>query len=297
MSVSIRDPRFTGVVGAGVEFERIATGCLFTEGPLWHPREHYLLVERHARRSPPALVRARRRHHLPEAVQQVQRPHVGPPGTPARVRARLEPGDPHRARRAHHAGRDAPRGQGSSTAPTTSSARRTAASTSAIRPMAERTSSASSGSRSCPSRACIAPARTRSGRCSSSTTSTGRTASASRSTAGGSSSTTPPASTFASSTCVRTATLAGGTRVGGDDGRGPGRARRHEDRLRRQRVLLRPRRHPRLRPATPACLGVIHVPEHTANFAWGDDDYRSLYITASTSVYRIRVQVPGLPAF
>ena len=43
MSVSIRDPRFTGVVGSVVEFERIATGCLFTEGPLWHPREHYLL--------------------------------------------------------------------------------------------------------------------------------------------------------------------------------------------------------------------------------------------------------------
>jgi gluconolactonase len=43
VSVSIRDPRFTGVVGSGVEFEQIATGCLFTEGPLWHPREHYLL--------------------------------------------------------------------------------------------------------------------------------------------------------------------------------------------------------------------------------------------------------------
>jgi gluconolactonase len=45
------------------------------------------------------------------------------------------------------------------------------------------------------------------------------------------------------------------------------------------------------------CLGVIHVPERTANFAWGDADYRSLYITASTSVYRIRVRVPGLPVF
>jgi len=44
-----------------------------------------------------------------------------------------------------------------------------------------------------------------------------------------------------------------------------------------------------------ACLGVIHVPERTANFAWGDD-YRSLYITASTSVYRIRTTVPGLPS-
>lgn len=45
------------------------------------------------------------------------------------------------------------------------------------------------------------------------------------------------------------------------------------------------------------CLGVIRVPEYTANMAWGDADLRSLFITASTSVYRIRVQVPGLPAF
>jgi gluconolactonase len=45
------------------------------------------------------------------------------------------------------------------------------------------------------------------------------------------------------------------------------------------------------------CLGVVHVPEHAANFAWGDADYRSLYITASTSVYRIRVLVPGFPVF
>jgi gluconolactonase len=43
-------------------------------------------------------------------------------------------------------------------------------------------------------------------------------------------------------------------------------------------------------------LGVIGVPEYVANFAWGDPDFRSLYITASTSVYRIRVAVPGLPA-
>jgi gluconolactonase len=45
-----------------------------------------------------------------------------------------------------------------------------------------------------------------------------------------------------------------------------------------------------------ACVGVIHVPEYTANFAWGDADLRSLYITASTSVYRIRVATAGLPA-
>ncbi|HET8575521.1 MAG TPA: SMP-30/gluconolactonase/LRE family protein [Methylomirabilota bacterium] len=45
------------------------------------------------------------------------------------------------------------------------------------------------------------------------------------------------------------------------------------------------------------CLGVIQAPEHTANMAWGDSDYRSLYITASTSVYRIRVTVPGRPVW
>jgi gluconolactonase len=43
-------------------------------------------------------------------------------------------------------------------------------------------------------------------------------------------------------------------------------------------------------------LGVIRVPEYTANMAWGDDDFKSLYITASTSVYRIRVQMAGLSA-
>jgi gluconolactonase len=43
------------------------------------------------------------------------------------------------------------------------------------------------------------------------------------------------------------------------------------------------------------CFGVIRVPEATANFAWGDDDFRSLFITASTSLYRIRVTVPGTP--
>lgn len=42
---------------------------------------------------------------------------------------------------------------------------------------------------------------------------------------------------------------------------------------------------------------VIEVPEYTANFAWGDDDYRSLLITASTSLYRLRRDIPGLPVF
>ena len=41
------------------------------------------------------------------------------------------------------------------------------------------------------------------------------------------------------------------------------------------------------------CLGVIHTPEVAANFTWGDDDLRTMYITASTSLYRTRVNVPG----
>jgi gluconolactonase len=44
-------------------------------------------------------------------------------------------------------------------------------------------------------------------------------------------------------------------------------------------------------------LGVILVPENVANFTWGEDDLKSLLITASTSLYRLRVEVPGLPAF
>jgi gluconolactonase len=36
------------------------------------------------------------------------------------------------------------------------------------------------------------------------------------------------------------------------------------------------------------------VPEVAANCAWGDDDARGLQITANTSVYRVRVNVPGI---
>ena len=42
------------------------------------------------------------------------------------------------------------------------------------------------------------------------------------------------------------------------------------------------------------CLGVIRMPEYTANFCFGDDDFSSLYITASTSIYRFRVNTPGV---
>jgi gluconolactonase len=41
------------------------------------------------------------------------------------------------------------------------------------------------------------------------------------------------------------------------------------------------------------CLGVIRIPEVVANFTWGDDDMKSIFITASTSLYRVRSQTPG----
>ena len=43
MSVEIRDQRFVDVVGAGVEYERLAGGFMFTEGPQWDPRQQRLL--------------------------------------------------------------------------------------------------------------------------------------------------------------------------------------------------------------------------------------------------------------
>ena len=40
-------------------------------------------------------------------------------------------------------------------------------------------------------------------------------------------------------------------------------------------------------------LGTIVVPEQPANLTWGDSDYSTLYITAETSVYRIRTKAHG----
>jgi len=35
------------------------------------------------------------------------------------------------------------------------------------------------------------------------------------------------------------------------------------------------------------------VPTQPANLTWGDKDYRTLYITATASVYKIRMEVRG----
>ena len=41
-------------------------------------------------------------------------------------------------------------------------------------------------------------------------------------------------------------------------------------------------------------LGTIIGPEHPHNFAWGDDDGKTLYLCARTGLYRIRLNVPGI---
>ena len=40
-------------------------------------------------------------------------------------------------------------------------------------------------------------------------------------------------------------------------------------------------------------IGTIVVPEQPANLTWGDKDYRTLYITATTSVYRLTMKTEG----
>ena len=43
-------------------------------------------------------------------------------------------------------------------------------------------------------------------------------------------------------------------------------------------------------------LGKISVPETATNLAWGESDRKTLYITASKSLYRIRLKIPGVRA-
>lgn len=45
--------------------------------------------------------------------------------------------------------------------------------------------------------------------------------------------------------------------------------------------------------ATGVHIGTITLPEQPANLAWGDNDYHTLYITATTSVYRLQTKTEG----
>jgi gluconolactonase len=41
-------------------------------------------------------------------------------------------------------------------------------------------------------------------------------------------------------------------------------------------------------------LGTILVPEPTSNVNWAGTDRKTLYITASSSIYRVTLKVPGV---
>jgi sugar lactone lactonase YvrE len=42
-------------------------------------------------------------------------------------------------------------------------------------------------------------------------------------------------------------------------------------------------------------LGLLELPELPANLGWGDADNKTMYVTARTSVYSLRVYSPGIP--
>jgi gluconolactonase len=41
-------------------------------------------------------------------------------------------------------------------------------------------------------------------------------------------------------------------------------------------------------------MGIIDTPETPANLAWGNNDWRSLFITARTSLYRVKMRIKGV---
>jgi gluconolactonase len=45
--------------------------------------------------------------------------------------------------------------------------------------------------------------------------------------------------------------------------------------------------------AAGKAIGMIRPPERANNLAWGDEDYRTLYVVGGRGVYRIRLEIPG----
>ena len=41
-------------------------------------------------------------------------------------------------------------------------------------------------------------------------------------------------------------------------------------------------------------LGTLDIPERVGNVAWGGADHKTLYIAASSSIYRINLKIPGM---
>ena len=48
MALDVRDGRLTDLINPEAAVEQIATGCEFTEGPLWHATEQVPAVQRYS---------------------------------------------------------------------------------------------------------------------------------------------------------------------------------------------------------------------------------------------------------
>ena len=44
-------------------------------------------------------------------------------------------------------------------------------------------------------------------------------------------------------------------------------------------------------------LGRLLIPGHNTNLAWGEDDWRTLFVTTYHSVFRTRLEIPGVPVW
>ena len=99
MNVEIRDPRFRAVVGDDVALETSRHRLRVHRGADLASLRASPDLQRHARRPHAPLVGGGRHRHLPQAVQHDQRQHLRPQRTDALLRARDQPGHPHRPRR------------------------------------------------------------------------------------------------------------------------------------------------------------------------------------------------------
>lgn len=295
MSVAVRDPRFTSVVGGAVELERIATGCLFTEGPLWHPRERYLLWSDmpgdHLRRwSPEEGVTTHRKpcsmsngltwdrqgrliacEHATSRVTRTESDgSVVPIATHYDGMELNSPNDVVCARDGGIYFSDPPYGR--------------AEFYGVPRPQELSFQGVYRVGPGPTTPALLVDDFDRpNGLCFS----------------------LDERRLFVNDTArqhirvfdVRPDGSLGGGKVWAETtGEGPGAPDGMKIDSEGHVYCCGPGGIHVFAP-DGTCLGVIGMPEYTANFAWGDADYRSLYVTASTSVYRLRVQVPGLPVF
>ena len=255
------------------QFERLATGFLFTEGPLWHPRRDNTCSSATCRATTCA------RWTPKDGVTTFRKPCNKSNGLAwdrqgrlIVLRARVQPAHAHRGRRQDHGARQPSRRQGAEQPQRRGreERRRHLLHRSDLR--AQGRTTACRASRSSPSAASIA------------STPDGKTLTLLADDFGqpnGLCFSLDEKRLFVNDTdrehirvfdVQADGTLANGRVWAETVGRGRGRARRHEDRQRRQPLLLRARRHPRVRPPDATCLGVIQVPEYVANFCWGDDD-------------------------